>query len=92
MFCLSKGLGAPIGSLLCGDQNFIKKARLKRKLLGGNMRQAGIIAAPGIYALENNIESLKKDNENAKYVADNLRDLNKTKVQNSTSQYCYVGC
>lgn len=82
MFCLSKGLGAPIGSLLCGSKNFIKKVRVKRKLLGGNMRQAGLIAAPGIYALQNNIELLKKDNLNAKYVANNLKDLNKTKVQN----------
>lgn len=81
MFCLSKGLGAPVGSLLCGNKDFIKKARKKRKLLGGNMRQAGIIAAPGIYALKNNVELLKYDNQNAKYVADNLRDLKKTKVQ-----------
>ncbi len=81
MFCISKGLGAPIGSLLCGSKDFIKKAKAKRKLLGGSMRQAGIIAAPGIYALQNNIERLKEDNENAKYIADNLRDLKKTKVQ-----------
>jgi threonine aldolase len=81
MFCISKGLGAPIGSLLCGNRDFIKKARKKRKLLGGNMRQAGIIAAPGIYALQHNIERLKEDNSNAKYVADNLKSLNKTKVQ-----------
>jgi len=81
MFCISKGLGAPIGSLLCGNKNFIKEARQKRKLLGGNMRQAGIIAAPGIYALKHNIEKLNIDHENAKYVADNIRDLEKTKVQ-----------
>lgn len=81
MFCLSKGLGAPIGSLLCGGQKFIKVARKNRKLLGGNMRQAGIIAAPGIYALENNIESLKTDNEHAMFVANGLKDLQKTKVQ-----------
>ncbi|SKC45588.1 threonine aldolase family protein [Maledivibacter halophilus] len=81
MFCLSKGLGAPIGSLLCGNKDFIKKARIKRKLLGGNMRQAGIIAAPGLYALQNNIDTLKQDHENARYVVDNLKDLKKTKVQ-----------
>ncbi|WZL72384.1 GntG family PLP-dependent aldolase [Clostridiaceae bacterium 35-E11] len=81
MFCLSKGLGAPMGSILCGPKDFIKKARIKRKLLGGSMRQAGIIAAPGIYALQHNIEQLKKDNANAKYVADNLQDLKNTQVQ-----------
>lgn len=81
MFCLSKGLGAPVGSLLCGSEDFVKKARGKRKLLGGNMRQAGIIAAPGIYALKHNIESLKEDNGNAKYAADSLRGLKKTRVQ-----------
>jgi threonine aldolase len=81
MFCISKGLGAPVGSLLCGSKDFVKKARARRKLLGGNMRQAGIIAAPGIYALQHNIGRLKEDNENARYVADNLRDLKKVKVQ-----------
>lgn len=81
MFCISKGLGAPLGSLLSGSKDFVKMARNKRKLLGGNMRQAGIIAAPGIYALKHNIEKLKSDNLNAKYVADSLRDLGKTIVQ-----------
>lgn len=81
MFCISKGLGAPLGSLLCGNKDFIKELKGKRKLLGGNMRQAGVIAAPGLYALKNNIEKLKLDNSNAKYVADNLKGLRKTKVQ-----------
>lgn len=81
MFCISKGLGAPLGSLLCGNKNFIKKARQKRRLLGGNMRQAGVIAAPGLYALNHNVEKLKIDNENARYVSDNIRNLKKTKVQ-----------
>ncbi len=81
MFCISKGLGAPLGSLLCGDKDFVKEVRNKKKLLGGNLRQAGIIAAPGMYALKNNIDQLKVDNSNAKYVADNLRDLRKTRVQ-----------
>ena len=54
MFCVSKGLGAPVGSLVCGSQDFILTVRRKRKLLGGSMRQAGIIAAPAIYALEHN--------------------------------------
>lgn len=64
--CLSKGLGAPVGSLLIGDKRFIKQARRFRKVLGGGMRQAGIIAAGGIFALENNIDRLKIDNDRAK--------------------------
>lgn len=81
MFCISKGLGAPIGSLICSNKNFIKEVRKKRKLLGGNMRQAGIIAAPGIYALKHNIPLLRLDMENAQYVARNLQDLRKTIVE-----------
>ncbi len=64
--CLSKGLGAPVGSLLIGNQEIIKKARKVRKVLGGGMRQAGYLAAAGLYALEHHIERLKIDNENAK--------------------------
>jgi threonine aldolase len=64
--CLSKGLGAPVGSVLLGSKEFIKKARRVRKVFGGGMRQAGIIAAGGLYALKNNIERLKIDHENAK--------------------------
>ena len=71
--CLSKGLGAPIGSVLLGNETFIKKAKRVRKVLGGGMRQAGIIAAAGIYALENNIEQLKIDNDRAKKVADLIK-------------------
>lgn len=81
MFCISKGLGAPIGSLLCGNEGFIRDARSTRKLLGGAMRQAGVFAAPGIYALKNNVKRLKDDHENAKYVWEHLQDLKKTKVQ-----------
>ena len=81
MFCISKGLGAPVGSLVCGDKDFIIEMRKTRKLLGGNMRQAGIIAAPGIYALKNNIKGLKADMENAQYVATHLKDLKKAKVE-----------
>lgn len=64
--CLSKGLGAPVGSLLIGEERFIKQARRFRKVMGGGMRQAGIIAAGGIYALENHISRLKIDNDRAK--------------------------
>ncbi len=58
--CLSKGLGAPVGSLLCGSEAFIQRANRWRKMTGGGMRQAGILAAAGLYALEHNVERLKK--------------------------------
>ncbi|MFT5167184.1 MAG: threonine aldolase [Saprospiraceae bacterium] len=64
--CLSKGLGAPVGSLLIGKKVFIKRARKIRKVMGGGMRQAGFLAAAGIYALDYHIDRLKKDNDNAK--------------------------
>ncbi len=64
--CLSKGLGAPVGSLLLGRKDFIKKALRVRKALGGGMRQAGYLAAAGIYALDNNVELLKEDHRRAK--------------------------
>lgn len=66
--CLSKGLGAPVGSLLLGDRLFIKKARKVRKLFGGGMRQAGILAAAGLYALRNNVDRLKEDHIRAKKI------------------------
>jgi len=74
-FCLSKGLGAPVGSMLCGDEKFIAEARRVRKMLGGGMRQAGILAAAGIYALENNIQRLKIDHANAKRLAISLSEV-----------------
>lgn len=66
--CLSKGLGAPVGSLLLSSTDNIKKAKRVRKVLGGAMRQAGYLAAAGIYALDNNIQRLKKDHDNAKEI------------------------
>lgn len=71
--CLSKGLGAPVGSLLLGSQNFIQQARRVRKMLGGGMRQAGILAAAGRYALENNIHRLAEDHLNILTLASELR-------------------
>ena len=71
-FCLSKGLGCPVGALLCGRKEFIAEARRVRKMLGGGMRQAGIIAAAGIYALEHNVDRLAEDHENAHLIADAL--------------------
>ena len=70
--CLSKGMGAPIGSLLLGDADFIKQARRIRKVFGGGMRQGGYLAAAGLYALENNIARLIEDHENAKEIATTL--------------------
>ncbi|AEV97528.1 threonine aldolase [Niastella koreensis] len=70
--CLNKGLGCPIGSILIGSQAFIKKARRARKVFGGGMRQAGYMAACGVYALKNNIIRLQQDHENAREIASNL--------------------
>jgi len=67
--CLSKGMGTPVGSLLLGKTDFIKQARRVRKVFGGGMRQAGYLAAAGIYALENNIERLEEDHFHAKEIA-----------------------
>jgi len=67
--CLSKGLGTPVGSLLLGTTDFIKQARRVRKVFGGGMRQAGYLAAAGIYAIENNIERLAEDHDYAKQIA-----------------------
>lgn len=72
--CLSKGLGAPAGTLLLGDEDFIKRARRARKILGGAMRQSGVIAAAGLYALENNVARLAEDHANAEHLAQGLRD------------------
>ncbi len=73
--CLSKGLGAPVGSLLIGTSDFIKKARRVRKVFGGGMRQAGIIAGGGLYALKNNIERLAEDHKHAKQLESALNEL-----------------
>ena len=70
--CLSKGLGAPVGSLLLGNTAFIKKARRVRKVFGGGMRQAGMLAAAGMYALQHNVVRLKTDHEHARRIADAL--------------------
>ena len=72
-FCLSKGLGCPVGSLLCGTREFIAEARRNRKMLGGGMRQAGILGAAGIYALEHHVARLSEDHANAARLADGLR-------------------
>jgi threonine aldolase len=73
--CLSKGLGAPVGSVLCGNKDIIKWARRWRKMVGGGMRQAGVLAAAGIYALENHVERLAKDHARAKVLAERLSEV-----------------
>lgn len=84
--CLSKGLGAPVGSVLCGSGELVKKARRWRKVLGGGMRQAGILAAAGILALENHVERLSEDHANALALGEGLSrieevDIDMTRVQ-----------
>lgn len=78
--CLSKGLGAPVGSVLCGDKEFIKRARRWRKMLGGGMRQAGMLAAAGIYALNHNVTRLTDDHNNAQLLAEKLNELEEFEV------------
>ena len=73
--CLSKGLGAPAGTVLLGSKPFIQEAKRARKVLGGGMRQSGVIAAAGLYALENNVERLGEDHANAERLARGLREL-----------------
>lgn len=75
MFCVSKGLSAPIGSLVVGNEEFIDKARRNRKLLGGGMRQAGIIAAPAIIAIEKMVNRLREDHENAQILGEGLEQM-----------------
>jgi len=75
MFCLSKGLGAPVGSMLVGPREFVEKARIGRKLLGGGMRQAGILAAAGLIALEETPKILHLDHANARYLAEGLAKI-----------------
>jgi len=78
--CLSKGLGCPVGSVVAGSGEFIQKTRRYRELLGGGMRQAGIVAAAGIHALDNNIDRLADDHNNAKLLAEKLSDIGGIKV------------
>jgi len=74
-FCLSKGLSAPVGSVICGSRDFIAQARRYRKMLGGGMRQAGVLAAAGIVALEKMVDRLAEDHANARRLAEGLADM-----------------
>ena len=90
--CLSKGLGAPIGSLLLGPTDLIKKARRWRKVLGGGMRQAGILCAEAKIALTENVDKLKVDHENAKYLAHQLNNIEgfEVNVEQVTTNMVFV--
>lgn len=83
-FCLSKGLGAPVGSVLCGSQDFIFRARRIRKQLGGGMRQAGILAAAGIVALETMVERLAEDHQRAVYLANELKQVSNISLRKNS--------
>jgi len=85
MLCLSKGLGAPVGAVLCGSDEFIARARRLRKMLGGGMRQAGVLAACGLYALENNIERLAQDHASAGRLAAGLAQIDGLPVSHETN-------
>jgi threonine aldolase len=75
MFCLSKGLCAPVGSLVCGTEDFVLRARRIRKVLGGGMRQAGVLAAAGIVALQTMVDRVEEDHKLAKKLAKGIKDL-----------------
>ncbi|MFH1113110.1 MAG: low-specificity L-threonine aldolase [Pseudomonadota bacterium] len=85
-FCLSKGLGAPVGSVLCAGREQIRMARKWRKMLGGGMRQAGILAAAGIYALENNVHRLAEDHANANLLAEGLAGIEELSIDPDSVQ------
>jgi threonine aldolase len=86
MFCLSKGLGAPIGSMLVGGSEFIGRARRNRKLLGGGMRQVGILAAAGIYGLRHNVGRLPEDHRRARQFAEGLSRIDRIDIDLDTVQ------
>lgn len=84
--CLSKGLGAPAGSVLAGNVSFITKARRLRKMVGGGMRQAGILAAAGLYALTHNVERLRDDHRNATLLAERLSEIKGVSIDHDKVQ------
>jgi threonine aldolase len=88
--CLSKGLGAPVGSVLLGPKGFIEQGKRWRKMLGGGMRQAGVIAAAGQYALEHNVERLAEDHENAAHLAAGLAQIEQLSVTAPQTNIFYV--
>jgi threonine aldolase len=85
-FCLSKGLGAPVGSMLCGTETFVHRARKRRKLLGGGMRQVGVLAAPALIALDAGVARLGEDHENARLLVGLLADVDGLEVNEESVQ------
>lgn len=88
--CLSKGLGAPVGSVLCGSRALIEDAKRWRKMVGGGMRQAGVIAAAGLYALQNNVERLAEDHDNAAWLAAALARIEGIQVSQPQTNIFFV--
>ncbi len=88
--CLSKGLGAPVGSVLCGPKAFIEQGKRWRKMLGGGMRQAGILAAAGLYALEHNVQRLADDHANSTRLSNGLRAIEDLKVATPQTNIFYI--
>ncbi|QRN02768.1 low-specificity L-threonine aldolase [Legionella sp. MW5194] len=88
--CLSKGLGAPVGSVLCGSRELIGKARRWRKVLGGGMRQAGLLAAAGIYALEHHVARLQEDHDHALLLAEQLAGIESIQVESVATNVLFV--
>lgn len=88
--CLSKGLGAPVGSVLSGPRDFIERARRNRKILGGGMRQAGILAAAGLYALDNNVDRLVEDHTLAAELAEGLSRFSGLKVRPAATNMVFL--
>lgn len=89
--CCSKGLGAPIGSLLCGSAELIAAARRWRKMAGGGLRQSGILAAAIDYALENNVQRLQEDHANAKHLAESLATIDEVEVLSNETNMVFIG-
>ena len=90
MFCLSKGLGAPVGSIVAGSKEFIEKARRKQKLMGGGMRQVGILAAAGLIAIDEMTQRLDEDHRNSHYLADELDKIDGISVNKNTNDISMV--
>jgi len=88
--CLSKGLGAPVGSVLCGSRELIEQGKRWRKMLGGGMRQAGVIAAAGLYALQNNVQRLDDDHANASWLAAELAKIGVLQVSVPQTNILFV--
>nr|WP_267874994.1 low-specificity L-threonine aldolase [Massilia eburnea] len=88
--CLSKGLGAPVGSVLCGSKELIEQGKRWRKMLGGGMRQAGVIAAAGLYALQNNVQRLAEDHANAAWLAAELAKIGVLQVSVPQTNIVFV--